>query len=69
MKTPEERWEQGIPHDPRSEEIAYSIRDIDRKFNNNVLNLKFGGDGDGGEPLLYLLDCYFERLDKKDGKK
>lgn len=60
---PEERWERGIAHDPRSEAIARGIADVDLDYGDH-LDLKFGGDGDNGEQLLYLLDVYFARLDR-----
>lgn len=63
--TPDERWEQGIPHDPRSEKIARGIAKIDRE-NGDELDLRFGGDGDNGETLMYLLDCYFAEMDKEN---
>lgn len=62
--TVEERWERGVPHDPRSEELAYALSRIDED-NGNAWNLKFGGDGDNGEDLLYLLDVYFDEKDKE----
>lgn len=55
-----ERWEQGVPHDPRSEEIYRAIADIDFKQNDDYFCWKAGGDGDNGEALMYLLDIYFE---------
>jgi hypothetical protein len=62
--TPEERWEKGVPHDPRSEQLARSIAKIDHDTGDR-LGLKFGGDGDNGEHLLYLLDIHFEAEDNK----
>lgn len=59
-----ERWEKGIPHDPRSEEIARGIAQIDFEECDDSFDFKFGGDGDNGETLMYLLDVYFERKDK-----
>lgn len=58
-----ERWEQGIPHDPRSEKIARGIAEIDFEECGDYFGWKFGGDGDNGETLMYLLDVLFERLD------
>jgi len=55
----EERWEQGIDHDPRSEAIGEALRRINKE-NFWPMDLDFGGDGDNGETLLYLLDIYFE---------
>ena len=58
-----ERWEQGIKHDARSVAIARGIAKIDEEDNSNAFDFSFGGDGDNGEQLLYLLDLYFEDLD------
>jgi hypothetical protein len=63
MATVGERWEQGVPHDPRSVAIAKGIAAVDEEQCSDSFNWKFGGDGDNGETLLYLLDVYFERLD------
>jgi hypothetical protein len=63
MLTITERWERGIPHDPRSIKIAKGIADIDFNECSDSFCWKFGGDGDNGETLLYLLDVYFERED------
>ena len=62
--TIDERWEQGIEHDPRSEKLYREIADIDYK-NGDSMGFKSGGDGDNGETLMYLFDVHFERLDKK----
>jgi hypothetical protein len=59
----EERWEQGIPHDPRSVSLVKSIAKIDAE-NGDYFNWKFEGDGDNGEELMYLLDIYFDRQTK-----
>lgn len=61
--TPQERWEQGIGHDPRSEEVYGFISEYDWKFGDDSLSLKAGGDGDNGESLMYLLDEYFAAKD------
>ena len=66
MMTPDERWEAGIPHDPRSEELYKELADLDWKYGGDSFCFKSGGDGDNGEQLMYLLDMYFE---KKDGRK
>jgi hypothetical protein len=64
-RTPNERWEAGIEHDPRSVEIFKSIADIDYNDNNDHWCWKSGGDGDNGENLMYLLDEHFQRKDEK----
>lgn len=57
------RWEQGIPHHPKSVEIVSGLAEVDWKYADDSLCLKFGGDGDNGEHLMYLFDIYFEMLD------
>lgn len=65
MKTPtlDERFEQGIPHDDRSLELYQFIADLDFKECSDSFCFKSGGDGDNGETLLYLMDCYFAQKD------
>jgi hypothetical protein len=58
------RWEKGIPHDPRSEKIGRTLGEIDFNGFDDHFQWKFGGDGDNGEALLYQLDVYFELLDR-----
>jgi hypothetical protein len=65
MLTPEERWEQGVPHDPRSEKLVRAAAELDYQTGDG-LHLKFGGDGDNGEHLMYLLDMYYEMEDAKE---
>ena len=50
--TPEERWEQGIPHRGETEDVGGLLE--------KYTDLSFGGDGDDGEQILYVLDIYFE---------
>lgn len=45
-----ERWEQGIDHDPRSKELLKFMSGYDLKFCDLSLDLKYGGDGDIGKP-------------------
>ena len=59
-----DRWGNCIDHDPRSEKIARTIGEINFNVQQDSLCLKFGGDGDNGEELMYSLDIYFELLDK-----
>jgi hypothetical protein len=64
-RTPNQRWETGVPHDPRSEEIYKSIAQIDFDLNHDGFCFKSGGDGDNGEDLMYLLDEHFQRQDEQ----
>jgi len=56
IKTPEERWEEGIDHHPKSDEVREVFREHD-----TYGQFEFGGDGDDGEQILYYLDIYFEQ--------
>jgi hypothetical protein len=58
------RWEQGIEHDPRSEEIVRWLAEYDFQFCDDYFCWKVGGDGDNGETLMYELDEYFAARDK-----
>jgi hypothetical protein len=62
MATVDERWERGIDHDSRSVAIAQGVAAVDEEQCQDSFGFKFGGDGDNGDTLLYLLDVYFERL-------
>jgi len=59
------RWEDGTPHDHRSEELFNAIADIDYKLGGDFFCWKSGGDGDNGEHLMYELDIYFEQKDSE----
>lgn len=52
------RYEDGMPHHPEAIEIA---RAIDKYAPH--LDIRFGGDGDEGEEILYALSQWIE-----DGK-
>lgn len=65
--SPADRWEQGTPHDARSEEVYGFISEYDWKHNGDSLGLSAGGDGDNGESLMYLLDEYFAAKDRQKG--
>ena len=58
----ERRWEEGIPHDPRSEELFAFLEKIDFEC-GDMFGWKSGGDGDNGETLMYQLDEYFAQRD------
>lgn len=60
-----QRWEKGIPHDPRSVEIYAHIAKLDLEQCKDFFGFKSGGDGDNGEHLMYLLDDYFYDQDDK----
>ena len=49
------RWEQGIEHHPKSIKFKKLVRELDEYG-----CYKFGGDGDNGEDILYMLDIFFE---------
>lgn len=53
------RWEEGIEHDPRSVALAERLAEIDYEQGDDRFEFKFGGDGDNGEELCFLLDIYF----------
>lgn len=55
------QWESDIPHHPKSIELAKAIAKIDYERNSDYFCFKFGGDGDNGEILMYILDVYFEQ--------
>ena len=57
------RWENGIPHHPKSEELVTRIIDADFEYGGDFFCFKCGGDGDNGEHLMYLLDIIFEEDD------
>lgn len=57
--TPQERWKNGIPHDPRSEEIYGILAEADIRFGDGYFEWSSGGDGDNGEVLMFMLDSYF----------
>lgn len=59
---PGQRWEDGIPHRPESVELIRHLMALDFHLHGDSLALKFGGDGDNGEFLAFLLDMWFERL-------
>jgi hypothetical protein len=59
------RWEQGIPHHPKSIELFNAISEIDWVWLDDCFGWKSGGDGDNGEFFMYELDIYFEEKDKR----
>lgn len=63
--TPNERWEAGLDHDPRSKALYEVISKFDYEHNNDFFEFKAGGDGDNGEELMYLLDMFFYEYDRE----
>lgn len=59
------RWENGIPHHPKSRELMESIAHLDFVFGGDYFCFKMGGDGDNGEHLMYLMDIHFEQEEAK----
>jgi len=57
------RWSEGTEHHPEAEKLAREIGSIDWIFGDDSFCFKFGGDGDNGEMLAYLLDILFELRD------
>jgi hypothetical protein len=62
------RWEQGIPHHPKSIEVFGILEEMDWKYGGDHFCWKSGGDGDNGEFLMYLLDIHFEQKELEDEK-
>lgn len=60
--TVEERWGQGIDHNPKSIALFKALEKLDLE-NGDYFCFKSGGDGDNGEHLMYLLDIYFEEIE------
>jgi len=63
ISNPNVRWEKGLDHHPEARKLAREIAGLDLD-NGDYFCFKFGGDGDNGEHLTYLLDCHFECKDK-----
>lgn len=60
------RWENGIPHHPKSIELMDFLEAIDLKAYNDYFCWKTGGDGDNGETLMYEMDAFFEAKDMEE---
>jgi len=60
------RWEEGVDHHPKSEELFKALANMDMRYGNDYFCWKSGGDGDNGEHLMYLLDIHFEQREEKD---
>lgn len=60
------RWMDGTPHHPKSEELYRALSELDFKYGGDFFCFKFGGDGDNGEHLMYLMDIHFETEDNEN---
>lgn len=63
------RWEQGISHHPKAEEIMNLLKVSDWIFGDDYFDWNVGGDGDNGETLQYSLSVYLELLDARQKQK
>jgi hypothetical protein len=61
-----DRWEDGVEHHPKSEELMAFLSEIDLKVYGDYFCWKSGGDGDNGETLMYQMDAFFEAKDRGD---
>lgn len=58
------RWDEGVEHHPMSEKLVSFMADHDYNDYDDAMCIKTGGDGDNGEHMMYLMDAFFEMLDK-----
>lgn len=63
------RWENGIPHHPKSLELMEFLEQIDFHNYGDYFCWKIGGDGDNGETLMYQMDAYFEATEPQSQEK
>ena len=61
--TLKQRLEEGMEHDPRTILMYEFISQLDFNEANDAFGFSSGGDGDNGEHLMYLMDCYFAASD------
>lgn len=59
--TVRDRWSEGIDHNPQAEKLALLIGEFDYHHFGDHFCWKFGGDGDNGETLTYILDEIYDR--------
>ena len=55
-----DRWENGVHHHPKSEELMAFLKEHDFNDYADCFCWKTGGVGDNGETLMYQMDAYFE---------
>lgn len=58
------RWDEGVEHHEMSERLVRFMADHDYNDYDDAMCIKVGGDGDNGEHMMYLMDAFFEMLDK-----
>ena len=60
-----ERWADKTPHHPITASIITNVKALDRA-NNDILGLALGDDCNNADVLAYLLDAFFEWVDKQE---
>ncbi len=60
-----QRWPEGIPHHPMSLKLMKHMAAVDFE-NGDSLDLSYGGDGDNGETMMFLMDSFFEQHDAEE---
>lgn len=61
------RWEEGLPHHPKSKELMEFMAEHDDKDYGYMFDWGFGGDDDIGETIMYQMDAFFEMKDTENG--
>lgn len=64
--TSKDRWDEDIPHHPKSIQLMAFLEDHDFRDYSDYFCWKIGGDGDNGEVLMYQMDAFFELQDLKN---
>lgn len=59
VEDPTERWDKAIPHHPEAMALMRELAALDRKYGDRF-GFKFGGDGDNGEEMCFLLSAVLE---------
>jgi hypothetical protein len=63
------RWEDGIEHNQKSLDLMEKIATIDFLYCDDHFCWKYGGDGDNGESLMFLLDIIFDLENAEKGRE
>jgi len=66
-KTLKERLNDCDEHDSRTIKLYEFISQLDFNEAGDAFGFTSGGDGDNGEHLMYLIDCYFADKDESNG--